>query len=208
MAYDLEEQEQLDELKAWWKLHGNKVLSAATAALVIFAGVQGWAAYQHKQSLEASVQYEALIQLDAKNAKAIHAAAAKLVDKYAGTPYAARAALFAARADYAANDVKNAKLQIEWVLNHASEDALRTIARLQMAGLQFEEKQYDEALKSLGEKHDVGYEGLFADLKGDTLVAQGKVSEAKAAYAEALLHLDSEGRYHRFTERKLDALGS
>lgn len=208
MAYDLEEQEQLDELKAWWKLHGNKVLSAATAALLIFAGIQGWKSYQHKQSVEASAQYEALTQLDVKDAKAIHVAAAQLVDKYAGTPYAARAALFAAKADYAANDVKNAQLQIEWALNHASDDALRAIARLQLAGLEFEQKQYDAALKTLSEKHDVGFDGLFADLKGDILVAQGKPTEAKAAYADALSHLDAEGHYRRYTERKLDALGS
>jgi predicted negative regulator of RcsB-dependent stress response len=208
MAYDLEEQEQLDELKAWWKTNGNKVLGVATAALLVFAGVQGWKTYQQKQSAQAAVQYETLTQLDAKDSKAIHEAAAQLVANFAGTPYAARAALIAAKSDYAANDAKSAKTNIEWVIAHAKEDALRSIALLQLASIQLEDKQYDEALKTLGEKHDIGFDGLFADLKGDVLAAQGKKTEAKAAYAEALTHLDAEGRYRSFTEHKLEALGS
>lgn len=208
MAYDLEEQEQLDELKAWWKRHGNLVMGVAAVALLVFAGIQGWKVYQHKQSMEASAQYDALTQLDSKDVKGIRSLSAQLMDKYAGTPYAARAALLAAKANYAANDAKSAKAQIEWVMSHAKEDSMRAIAQLQMAALKFEEKQYDAALKTLSDKHDVGFDGLFADLKGDILAAQGKKTEARAAYAEALTHLDGEGRYRHYTERKLDALGS
>jgi len=208
MAYDLEEQEQLDELKAWWKQYGNLVMGVATAGLLAFAAVQGWKVYQHKQSAEASAQYDALVQLDAKDLKGVQSISAQLMEKYAGTPYAARAALIAAKANYAANDAKSAQAQIEWVLSHAKEDAMRSIAQLQLAALQFDQKQYDVALKTLSDKHDVGFDGLFADLKGDILAAQGKKAEAKAAYAEALAHLDADGRYHHYTERKLDALGS
>lgn len=208
MAYDLEEQEQLDELKAWWKRNGNKVLGVASAALIVFAGYQGWKVYQHKQSVEASAQYDALTKLDPKDLKGIQGASALLMDKYAGTPFAARAALLAAKANYAANDTKSAKAQIEWVQQHAKEDALRAIAQLQLASIQYEEKQYDAALKTLSDKHDVGFDGLFADLRGDILAAQGKKAEAKAAYTEALTKLEADGRYHSFTEHKLDALGS
>lgn len=208
MAYDLEEQEQLDELKAWWKRHGNVVMGVATAVLLVFAGVQGWKIYQHKQSVEASAQYDALTQLDSKDIKSIRSIAAQLMEKYAGTPYAARAALLVAKANYAANDAKSAQAQIEWVMRYAKEDSMRSIAQMQLAALQFDEKQYDAALKTLSEKHDVGFDGLFADLKGDILAAQGKKTEARAAYAEALAHLDAEGRYRHYTERKLDALGS
>lgn len=208
MAYDLEEQEQLDELKAWWKQYGNMVMGVATVALLVYAAVQGWKIYQHKQSVEASTQYDALIQLDPKDVKGIRSVAAQLMDKYAGTPYAARAALLAAKANYAANDAKSAKAQIEWVMGHAKEDAMRSIAQLQLAALQFEEKQYDAALKTLSEKHDVGFDGLFADLKGDILAAQDKKTESRAAYAEALTHLDAESRYRHYTELKLDALGN
>jgi predicted negative regulator of RcsB-dependent stress response len=208
MAYDLEEQEQLDELKAWWKRHGKTVMVGLGLALAAFAAYQGWKTYQYRQALAASMQYDALTRLDEKDIKGIRSISGQIMEKYAGTAYAARAALIAAKANYAANDPKSAQAQLEWARSHAKEDALRAIAQLQLAALQYDEKQYDAALKTLDEKHDAGYDGLFADLKGDVLAAQGKKAEARAAYAEALTKLDAEGQYRRHTERKLDALGS
>jgi predicted negative regulator of RcsB-dependent stress response len=208
MAYDLEEQEQLDALKAWWKEHGNHVLTVVTAAFVAYAGFQGWKYYQHQQGLQASAAYEALTQLDTKDVKKIRSVSGQLMEKYSGTPYAARAALMAARANYEAGDVKSAHAQVEWAMTHAQDDAVKSIAQLQLAGLQFEEKKYDDALKTLADKHDPAFDGLLSDLKGDILVAQGKPAEAKIAYAEALAKLDEKGKFRNYTEQKLDALGS
>lgn len=208
MAYDLEEQEQLDELKAWWKQHGKSIIALAMVALVAYAAFQGWNIYQHKQALEASIRYQALTQLDAKNLEGIRSASAQIMEQYPRTAYAARAALLVAKANYAANDAKSAKAQLEWVMAHGKEDALRSIAQLQLASMMFDEKQYDAALKLLNDKHDAGYDGLFADLKGDVLLAQGKPTEARAAYADALTKLEPAGQFRRYTERKLDALGS
>ncbi len=208
MAYDLEEQEQLDALKTWWSAHGNDVLIAVAAVAVAFAGFQGWKYYQHRQALEASVQYEALTQLDIKDVKQVRSISGQLMEKYSGTPYAARAALMAARANYEAGDAKSAHSQIEWAMAHAREDAVKAIALLQLASLQFEDKKYDEALKTIGEKHDAAYDGLLLDLKGDILVAQGKPADAKKAYTEALASMDEKSKLRRYTEQKLDALGS
>lgn len=208
MAYDLEEQEQLDTLKAWWKTHGNNVLMGITALCVVFAGFQGWKYYQRKQSLEASVQYEALTQLDIKDVRQVRSISGQLMDKYSGTPYAARAALMAARANYEAGDAKSAHAQVEWAMSHAKEDAVKSTAQLQLASLLFDEKKYDEALKTLSEKYDPAYDGMVADLKGDILVAQGKTAEARKAYADALANFDEKSRFRKYTEQKLDALGS
>jgi predicted negative regulator of RcsB-dependent stress response len=208
MAYDLEEQEQLDELKAWWKRHGNTVMMVIIAGLVAFSAFKGWQYYQHKQALEASDQYEVLSSLDIGNVKEIRSVSAQIMGKYAGTPYAARAALLAAKANYAANDAKSAKAQLQWAMSHSKESAVRAIAMLELAAIQFEEKQYDDALKTLSEKHDAAFDGLVADRQGDVFVAQGKKAEAKAAYEKALAVLDAEGRYRAYTQYKLDALGS
>jgi predicted negative regulator of RcsB-dependent stress response len=208
MAYDLEEQEQLDALKAWWKDNGNHVLMVVTAAFVAFAGFQGWKYYQHQQGMQASAEYEALTQMDVKDVKKIRSVSGQLMEKFSGTPYAARAALMAARANYEAGDVKSAHAQMEWAIKHTSDDSVKSIAQLQLAGLQFEEKKYDDALKTLADKHDPAFDGLLSDLKGDILVAQGKPAEAKKAYAEALAKLDEKGKFRKYTEQKLDALGS
>jgi predicted negative regulator of RcsB-dependent stress response len=208
MAYDLEEQEQLDTLKAWWKQNGQIVTMAVGAAFVGLIGYQSWTYYQHQQSLKASAQYEALTQLDIKDVKQVRSVSGQLMENFAGTPYASRAALMAARANYESGDVKSARSQIEWALSHASEDSVKAIAQLQLAALQVEDKKYDDALKTLNDKHEPSFDGLFADLKGDILVAQNKPGEAKKAYAEALAKLDEKGRFRRLTEQKLDALGS
>ena len=208
MAYDLEEQDQIDALKTWWKTNGNMVTWVAIVALASFSSVQGWKYYQHKQSTQASAQYQALTQVDSKDIKAIQGISAQLMEKYTSTPYAGRAALIAAKANFAAKDSKSAKAQLEWAAKNAKEEAVQSVALLQLAAIQLEEKTYDEALKTLAEKHGSGFDGLFADLKGDVLVAQGKTAEAKLAYQEALTKLDTQGRYRHFTEHKLEALGS
>lgn len=208
MAYDLEEQEQLDELKAWWKRYGNIVTWALIAVLAGFAAFQGWKYYQRNQALQASTQYEALAQMSVKDIKDIRSASGQIIENYAGTPYAGRAALIAAKANYANNDAKSAKAQLEWAMGHAKEDAIRTIAQLQLAAIQFDEKQYDVALKTLDTKHDAAFDGLIADLRGDILAAQGKKAEARTAYQEALAKLEAKGRMRGYTQHKLDALGS
>lgn len=208
MAYDLEEQEELDVLKDWWKRNGNTVLWGVTAVFVAFAGFRGWQYYQQKQSYEASARYEALAQLDISDIKNIRSVSGQLMEKYSGTSYAARAALLAAKANYEAHDAKSAKAQLQWAIEHSKEEQVRGIAQLQLAAILLEEKQYDAALKALSDKHNAAFDGLFADLRGDILAAQGKTADAKAAYKDALGKLDEKGRYRRFTEHKLEALGS
>lgn len=206
MALDLEEQDQLDALKTWWKTYGNIVSSVVLAAALGFAGYRGWEYYQHQQSVQASAKYETLVHLDSKDLKGIKTISGDLIDHYASTPYAGRAAVAAAKANYLAKDVKTAKAQLEWASSKATEDAIKAVALLQLAALQLEQKEYDAALKTLDSKHDAGFDGLFADLKGDVLAAQGKPADAKLAYQDALKKLDAQGHYYRFTEYKLEAL--
>ena len=208
MAYDLEEQDQLDALKTWWKHNGNKVRGVAILALVGFGGYEGWKFYQYRQSATASVQYQNMAKTDIKDVAKIRALSAELMDKYSSTPYAGRAAVAVAKLNYQEQDKESAKAQLEWASKNATEDSIRAIALLQLATIQYEEKAYDAALKTLSEKYEAtGYAGLFADLKGDVLAAQGKTDEAKAAYKDALTSLDMQGDYYKYTEHKLEALG-
>jgi len=207
MAYDLEEQEQLDELKAWWKTYGKLVSGTVIGLLLAYAAYQGWNLYQGKQAVEASSEFQALQVADENDVKSIQSKAAVIMDKYSSTPYAGRAALFAAKTNYASNDVKSAKAQLEWAIKNAKETSVSAIASLQLANILAEEKDFQGALKLLEAKHDAGFDGLYSDLKGDVLVALGKKAEAKAAYEHALTKLDAQGRYHVLTQQKLEALG-
>ena len=207
MAYDLEEQEQLDEFKAWWKKNGSMATNLVLAALVAYSAWQGYHYFQNKKSIEASTLYQTMLTTDLTKVGEIKAQSAKLMESFDGTPYAGRAAVYAAKANFAANDSKSAKSQLEWAINNAKESAVKAIAGLQLAGILFEEKNYDEANKVLAAITDKGYEGLKANMQGDVLLAQGKQAEAKKAYATALENLDVQGRLHQYTQQKLESLG-
>ena len=207
MAYDLEEQEQIDAFKAWWKANGNKVLIFLGIAVASFVALQAWKSYQGSLSLEASTQYQQLIQTDPKDLKAIQTLSSQLMENYSATPYAGRAALMAGKANYLAKDTKSAQAQLEWAIKNAKEPQIQALARLQLATLQYEEKNYDAALKTLSGETDEGFVGLYSDLKGDVYSAQGKTDEARAAYKEALSKLDPQGKYRTYTQHKLEALG-
>jgi len=207
MAYDLEEQEQLDEFKAWWKKNGNMVTNLALAALVAYAAWQGYHYFQNKKATEASALYQTLVVTDLSKTAEIKSQSAKLMEDFSGTPYAGRAAVLASKANFAANDAKSAKLQLEWAIKNAKESAVQAIASLQLAEILYDEKNYDEASKVLAAMTDKGYVGMQANLQGDVLLAQGKQAEAKKAYQTALENLDEQGKLHQFTQQKLESLG-
>ena len=142
------------------------------------------------------------------DAKRINDAAAVVMEKYSGTAYAPRAALIAAQVNAASNDVPHAKVQLQWVIEHASEDGLKSVAGLRLASIMLDEKNYAGSLKLLEEKHADSFDALYADLKGDVLNAQGKPVEARAAYKQAFDKLDAKSDYRNLLQMKLDAFGA
>lgn len=208
MALDLEEQEQLDEFRAWWKKNGKLSTNLVLAALVAYIAWTGYNYFQQKKAVEASELFQSLVQLDVSKIADIKTQSAKLMESYAGTPYAGRAAVFAAKNNYTANDGKSAKAQLEWAISNAKETSVKAIASLQLASILLEEKNYDGAQKVLSAEMDKGYDGLKQGLQGDVYLAQGKQAEAKKAYTDALSNLDENGRLHQYTQQKLDGLGS
>lgn len=207
MAYDLEEQEQLDEIKAWWKKNGKLVTNTVIAALLAYVAWQGYQYWQNKKVSEASSIYQSMVMLDAGKVAEIKAQATKLMDGFSGTPYAGRAAVLLAKAEFASKDSKAAKADLQWAIDHAKEGAVQAIASLQLAGILLEDKDYEGAHKVLDGKMDVGYIGLRDEMKGNVYLAQGKQAEAKKAFESALNNLDAGGAMYQATKLKLESLG-
>jgi predicted negative regulator of RcsB-dependent stress response len=207
-VYDLEEQEKLDDLKAWWEQNSKYVSAAVVVVALVVIGVQGWRWYQRTQAEQASVLYQAVSQaVRANDLSKAKEPASQIVARFARTAYAPRAALLYARMLYDGGDKAGARAQLQWVVDHASEDELKAIARFRLAQAMLDEKQYDDALKTLDIKTDDAFTGLFADLQGDILAAMGKNVEAKAAYEIALAKIDPKSPYRAFVQVKFDALG-
>jgi len=208
MAYDLEEQEQLDEFKAWWNKNGKLVSSIALLVVLAYAGWQGYHYWIQSKATGASNLYQTMLTTEPTKLEEIKTQVNQLKSEYSVTPYAGRAAVFAAKAQYAAKDAKGASEQLTWAIAHAKESSVQAIAGLQLAGIHFENKEYAEAKKVLSDIKDPGYAGLKDNMLGDVLLAEGKTQDAKQAFEVALKNLDTQGRLFQLTKQKLESLGS
>ena len=206
-AYDLEEQEQLAELKAWWKEHGGTVILGATLALAAFGAWNGWMWYQRSQAAQAAVLYDTLQKAArANDLKAIRDTAGAILENFPRTAYAPLAALVSAKVQFQAGDLKTARAQLEWVVEHARNDQIRSIATLRLASVLLDDKEPEAALKVLEANPHPGFEALYAMQRGDILASQKKRSEARAAY-QAALEKAQPGAVRETLRLKLDALG-
>src|SRR5690606_2915542 len=209
MAYDLEEQEKIDALKAWWERYGTLTMALVFAVLAVFAGWRGWQWYQSHQANQAMGYYEALEAAAAQpgdDAVArIKAASAALRDDYAGSGYAARGVLVAAWALQQRKDLDGAREQLEWLVRDDTAPALRAVARLRLAGVLLAQKQYEPALAQLQGTPPAGFAGLYADRRGDILAAQGQNAQAVQAWKEALKSLGADPAA-QIVQLKIDAL--
>ena len=224
-TYDLEEQEQLAEVKAWWKQYGNLLVNVLTAVSLAVVAWQGWNWYQRNQSAQASMVHGMLQNaVQQKDTQQIKAASGELLEKFGRSSYASLGALTAAKVLFEAGDAKTAKVQLQWVVENGK-DEFRDLARLRLAALLLDEKAHDQAFKVLDGGVSPGFEARFSDSRGDVLLAQGKKADAMLAYKSALTKLEeaekiartqglaqgwqaqSNAIYREILQQKIDSIG-
>ena len=206
---DLQEQEQLDAIKSFWKTYGNLITWALVAALAVYAGLNGWKWYQRDQSAKAAAMFGELDQaVQAGDAQRSGQIFNDLKERYPRTVYAEQGGLLAARVQFDRGQTDAAKASLTWVAEHAGEDEYKTVAHLRLAGLLLQAKDYDAALKQLDAAKAPTFQALVADRRGDVLLAQGKPAEAVTAYQAAWKAMDDKVEYRRLIDAKLTALGA
>jgi predicted negative regulator of RcsB-dependent stress response len=207
MAYDLDEQEQIANLKAWWAKYGNLSTWVVIAGLAAYAGWNGWGYYQRNQAAQASVLFDELqTAVGAKDGAKVQRVASDIESKFGGTTYASLAALSAAKSFFDANDLKAAKAQLEWVVAHGN-DEYKNIASIRLAGVLLDEKAYDAAMKALAVAALPQFKADVEDRKGDILAAQNKLEEARSAYKAALEAADKNNPGRQLIQLKLESIG-
>lgn len=209
MAYDLEEQEQLDAIKAWWARYNTLIMTLLVIAALAWGGWWGGKAYQTHRANQAMGYFEALEDAarlgGPDSAVRIKAASSTLRDDYPATGYAARGALVAATALIQHSDVEGARQQLEWLTAQSKHPALQPVAHERLAGLLLDQKQYDAALAQLNNP-PAAFATLYADRRGDILAAQGKVEDARKAWQTALDGMSAADPLRQIVQLKLDAL--
>ena len=207
MAYDLEEQEQIATFKAFWAKYGNIITWVLILALGSYAAYNFWNSHKRTQAVEASALYDELqTSLTANDNAKVQRIAGDIQKKYDSTAYAQMAALAAAKGAFEAKDLKTAKAQLQWAIEHGNEE-FKSIAKLRLAGVLLDEKAYDEALKTLGGDILPQFAAEVNDRKGDVLVAQNKLAEARQAYVAALAAMDKNNPGRQLVQVKLEAIG-
>jgi predicted negative regulator of RcsB-dependent stress response len=207
MAYDLEEQEQIANFKAFWARFGNLISWLLIIALGSYAGYNFWNSHKRTQSTEAAALYDQLAEAAQANDNAkVQRMASDVESKFEGTAYAQMAALAAAKTAFDANDLKTAKAQLQWAADHGN-DEYKSIARLRLSGVLLDEKAYDQAMALLNGDILPQFAAEVADRKGDVLVAQNKLAEARTAYEAALAKMDKRNPGRQIVQIKLEAIG-
>ena len=210
---DLQEQEQVDQLKAFWQQYGNLITWSLILALTGFAAWNGWNWWQREQAGKASAMFDELERAaQAADAERSARVFADLKERFPRTAYAQQGALLTAKVQAEKGQADAALATLAWASDNAADDEIRTIARLRAAGLLMDKKQYDAALAQLAAaaqgRNAKEFEALVADRRGDVLLAQGKTDEARTAYEVAYKSIDEKLDYRRLIDAKLTALGA
>ena len=206
---DLEEQEQLDQLKAFWKRYGNLITWLVIAVLGAYAAWNGWNYWQRDQASKSSAMFD---QLDkAAQAGDVDQASrvfADMKERYPRTAFTEQGGLMAAKVQVDKGKVDAALETLNWVGANATEVEYQSIAKLRAAGILLDQKKYDDASKQLDGATAPDFAALVGDRRGDVLLAQGKKEEAKTAYTKAWQAMDPKVDYRRLIDAKLTALGA
>jgi predicted negative regulator of RcsB-dependent stress response len=205
---DLEEQEQLDEIKHFWKEYGNLITWVLIAVFGAIAAWNGYQYWQRTQAVQAAALYDEVERAaQAGDTARVERAFSDMKDKFGSTTYAQQAGMLAAKVLVEKGNTDAAKAALAWVAEKSSDEGYQAVARLRLAGVLAQAKAYDEALKQLSGDFPKSFDGLVADRRGDIYNLQGKKAEAKAQYIKAYKSSDERSEYRRLIEVKLSALG-
>ncbi len=184
---NLSEEEQVEQLKKWWKENGTSVIAGIVIGLGGVFGWQYWGQHQVSVSQQASAQFEQLHQsLTSGAAELATVQAEGVINGYQGSTYAVFAALDLAKLKLEQGDAAAAISQLQWATDNAKDPSLQQVARLRLARIQLAEGDVDGVNATIAAAPDDSYRGAFAELKGDAALLKGDRSAARKAYGEAL----------------------
>lgn len=205
---DLEEQEQLDQLKHFWKQYGNLITWALIVVLGAVAAWNGYHAWQRNQSIQAAAMFDEVEKVvRSGDVQKAERAFSDMKDRFAKATYTQQAGLLVAKMTYEAGKVDAAKSTLNWLVENAADKGYASVARLRLSAILVEAKAYDEALKVLGTGVAQEFSALADDRRGDVYALLDKKAEAKAEYQKAFKAFDEQSEYRRLVVVKLNALG-
>jgi predicted negative regulator of RcsB-dependent stress response len=207
MSVYMTEEEQLDQIKKWWRRYGNMITMTLSVILLCIAGYRYWNWHQDKIKQQASVTYEnMMVALSNKNIKSVRAYAGDLIKNYDKTVYSDVAHMTMAKVYVDKSKLSEAIQELEVVASNSKMTPLKQIAKIRIARLMAGEKSYTNALNELSVVDDPTYLPVINELKGDIYSAKGQFQEAINAYREAIDEVRTNGMGNLFLEMKTNEL--
>jgi predicted negative regulator of RcsB-dependent stress response len=186
------DEEQVEAIKQWRKNNGSSLLIGIGAALAIVFGWQAWQNHEAQQRSEAASQFVTLMNAfgsqDETSADTVAFVAKTLRDDHADSAYAVYANLMLARVQLMQNsDAEGAVESLQWALEKAADtQPLALVVRSRLAQAQMAVEDYGAALATIdGAKDSDAFGAIFAELRGDILLAKGDQEGARDAYLAA-----------------------
>ncbi len=205
---DLEEQEQIDQIKHFWKQYGNAITWVLIVVLGAFAGWNFYQYWQRSQASQAAVLFDELEKtVQAADPNRIDRVFADMKERFPSTAYAQQAGLLVAKQYVSLGQLDQAKAALSWVADKSADSGYQAVAKLRLSAIFLEGKKFDEALQQLSGVFPASFEALVADRKGDVLLIKGDKTQAIAEYEKAYRLLDARSDYRRLVEVKLNAQG-
>jgi predicted negative regulator of RcsB-dependent stress response len=205
---DLEEQEQLDQLKHFWQQYGNLTTWILIAVLSCIAAWNGYQWWQRNQAAQAAAMFDEVERVvRSGDVTKSERAFVDMRERFASTAYAQQAGLMVAKLAYDAGKADVAKTSLQWMVDKSYDRSYASIARLRLSALMMDAKEFDAAIKLLDEEKSTEFAPLVSDRKGDIYSLKGKKAEAVIEYEKAYKGLEDRVEYRRLVEVKLNALG-
>lgn len=205
---DLHEQEQVDKLKYFWRDWGKYIVGGIAVLVIGYAANSGYSYYQQSKAKDAVVVYNDLTsQVTQLNDKEVYADADKLIAQYSAAEYAPMGALIAAKYAFDKKDYTNAEKYLSWAKDNSKDKSLSSLAVLRLASVYVDQQKFDKARELLKTKHDLAFDGLFYEARGDTYIAMGDLNKARDAYKEGLQKAANDPTTQQSIQMKLSVIG-
>jgi predicted negative regulator of RcsB-dependent stress response len=205
---DLQEQEQLDQLKHFWNQYGTLITGVLIAILVVTAGWNGYQYWQRKQATQAAAMFDEVERM-VRSGDVVMAERAfnDMKARFTQALYTQQAGLLVAKMAFEDGKTEVTQTTLRWVAEHSKDPAYAAIARLRLASVLLDAQSFDQALQVLDGIKVKDFLGLAADRRGDIALAQGRSQDAKNHFLQAYQQMDENFEYRRLVQYKLNALG-
>lgn len=207
MAAHLEEQQELDNFKYFWKSTGRWLFALLIAAALGYLGYTMYKSHKASQSQEAAEVLAKIVdKMQAKASQAeVNADLTNLQQNYPDSIAAAQATLMAAATEYDARRYDVAEGHLNWVLKNQKAPLIQALAAQRLGIVLLQQKKYDAAIAALNTKVEADFEPLLLEAKGDVYAAQNKTKEAAQSYQQALEKLPKDAIERELLQMKLDS---